>query len=102
MMIKQGWKLFEDAFLKFYEMGKSSTEKSLPTLKEGMTFVVHETNVTDIVKSPKLTADWENKLTLVAKGELSDAVFMGGIDAMIQALIVENKEPKAEYRALFP
>ena len=56
----------------------------------------------DIVKSPKLTADWENKLTLVAKGELSDVVFMGGIDAMIRALIAENKEPKAEYRALFP
>ena len=55
----------------------------------------------DIVKSPKLTADWENKLTLVAKGELSDVVFMGGIDAMIQALIAENKEPKEEYRALF-
>ena len=178
MVTRQGWKLFEDAFYKFYEMGKFNTEKSLPELKEGMTFVVQEINVTehfssppkhytedsllsamersgnedmnddverkglgtpatraevieklvrdgyiqrekknllpteqgkklilvlpDIVKSPKLTADWENRLTLVAKGELSDVVFMGGIDAMIQALVAENKEPKAEYRSLFP
>ena len=56
----------------------------------------------DIVKSPKLTADWENKLTLVAKGELSDIVFMGGIDAMIRSLIEDNKEAKEEYKALFP
>lgn len=179
-VINQGWKKFEEAFLKFYEIGKTDLEKekSLPELKEGMSLVVQETKVTEhfssppkhftedtllsameragnedmnddverkglgtpatradiieklvkdgyirrekkhlfptdqgqklirvlpeIVKSPKLTADWENKLTLIAKGELSDTVFMGGIDTMIKSLIEDNKEAKEEYKALFP
>lgn len=52
MVTKQGWKLFEDAFLKFYEMGKTNAEKSLPELKEGMTFKVQKTNVTEHFSSP--------------------------------------------------
>lgn len=52
MVTRQGWKLFEDAFLKFYEMGKSNVEKSLPELKEGLVLKVQETNVTEHFSSP--------------------------------------------------
>ena len=181
-VLQQGWKCFEDAFLKFYEIGAGKKEsafkeKHLSELKEGMMFTVSNTKVTehfssppkrytedsllsameragnedmtddverkglgtpatradiieklvkdgyitrekkmlfpteqgmklihvlpDVVKSPKLTADWENKLTLVAKGELSESVFMGGIIAMIEDMIAENKEAKEEYKKLF-
>lgn len=41
----------------------------------------------DVVKSPKLTADWENALTLVAKGEYSMQEFMGGIEEMVSDLV---------------
>ena len=40
-----------------------------------------------MVKSPKLTADWENALTLVAKGEYSMQEFMGGIEDMVRDLV---------------
>ena len=181
-VLQQGWKCFEDAFLKFYEIGAGKKEsafkeKNLPELKEGMVLTVSNTKVTehfssppkrytedsllsvmeragneemqedverkglgtpatradiieklvkdgyitrekkmlfpteqgmkliqvlpDMVKSPKLTADWENKLILVAKGELSESVFMDGIIAMIEDMIAENREAKEEYKKLF-
>ena len=182
MVLQHGWKLFENAFLKFYEIARNkkesvSEESSLSKLKEGMVLTVSNTKVTehfssppkrytedsllsameragnedmqenverrglgtpatradvieklvkdgyikrekkqlfpteqgiklirvlpDIVKSPRLTADWENKLTLVAKGELSESVFMSGIIAMIDDMIAENREAKEEYKKLF-
>ena len=181
-VLQQGWKCFEDAFLKFYEIGASKKEsafkeKCLSELKEGMVLTVSNTKVTehfssppkrytedsllsameragneemtedverkglgtpatradiieklvkdgyitrekkmlfpteqgmkliqilpDMVKAPKLTADWENKLTLVAKGKLSESVFMDGIIAMIEDMIAENREAKEEYKKLF-
>ena len=41
----------------------------------------------DVVKSPQLTADWENQLTLVSKGEVNADDFMNGIENMVQDLI---------------
>lgn len=41
------------------------------------------------VKSPQLTADWENSLALVAKGELPMQEFMGGIENMVKELVQE-------------
>lgn len=41
----------------------------------------------DVVKSPKLTADWENELTQVSKGEVSAGQFMAGIKAMVSDLV---------------
>ena len=38
----------------------------------------------DAVKSPQLTADWENNLALVAKGELPIQEFMEGIEGMVK------------------
>ena len=41
----------------------------------------------DAVKSPQLTADWENALALVAKGELSMQEFMSGIENMVKGFV---------------
>lgn len=57
-------KLVRDGFIK----------RLIPT-KEGMELIAV---LPDIVKSPKLTADWENALTLVAKGVASHGGFYGG------------------------
>lgn len=53
----------------------------------------------DNLKSPKLTAEWENKLTEISLGKGSDEEFLKGIDEMITDLVktyshiaVENKE----------
>ena len=41
----------------------------------------------DVLTSPKLTAEWENNLTQIAKGEADPAAFMGGIEAMTRELV---------------
>ena len=41
----------------------------------------------EAVKSPKLTAEWENDLTLIAKGEKKAEVFLAGIEAMVADLV---------------
>ena len=50
------------------------------------------TVVPDVLKSPKLTADWENALNLVAKGELERTEFMNGIETMVSELISRYQE----------
>ena len=177
-VVKDGWKLFEDAFKKHFKTSEEKiTEKKLPKLAEGMIFDVMGTRVTehytsppahftedtllsfmeragsgemkddverkglgtpatradiieklirdgfvqrdrkyliptedgeklllilpDSMKSPKLTADWENALTLVAKGELEEDTFLRGIEAMVNEMIESNSKPKAEYRKFF-
>ena len=46
------------------------------------------------LKSPMLTADWENALVQVANGELSDEDFMAGIEDMVRKLVAENSAPQ--------
>ena len=41
----------------------------------------------DNLTSPKLTAEWENNLTQIAKGEADPAAFMDGIEAMTRELV---------------
>ncbi len=41
----------------------------------------------DVLTSPQLTADWENNLTQIAKGNADPDVFMGGIEAMARELV---------------
>ena len=41
----------------------------------------------DNLTSPKLTAEWENTLTLIAKGNANPEDFMQGIEAMAQELV---------------
>ena len=70
-------KLVQDGFMK-------REKKQLIPTEEGVKLI---TVVPDVLKSPKLTADWENALTLVAKGELERTEFMKGIETMVLELI---------------
>lgn len=53
------------------------------------------------LKSPALTAKWENALTLIAKGETRPDGFMRGIEDMARSLVTENAAPTEEYKSLF-
>lgn len=55
----------------------------------------------DIIKSPQLTADWENALTLVAKGEMKREDFMAGIEELVEELIQTYHEVKEEEKKMF-
>lgn len=55
----------------------------------------------DVVKFPKLTADWENALTLVAKGEYSMQEFMGGIEDMVGDLVHTYHSVSDEQKFIF-
>lgn len=55
----------------------------------------------DALTSPKLTAEWENMLKEVERGELSDSAFMDGITAFTKAIVTENNAPKPEFGGLF-
>ena len=41
----------------------------------------------ELLTSPKLTADWEQRLSEVAKGQASPDDFMDGIEAMAAGLV---------------
>lgn len=45
----------------------------------------------DIVKSAKMTADWENKLALVAQGRYTSQQFMADIEKLIDDIIAAGK-----------
>ena len=70
-------KLVKDGFV------RREKKQMVPT-EDGMKLV---TVLPDVVKSPKLTADWENALSLVAKGELGRQAFMEGIETMVSDLV---------------
>ena len=55
----------------------------------------------DIVKSPKLTAEWENALALVAKGEYSMQEFMSGIEDMVNRLVQTCHSISDEQKSMF-
>ena len=55
----------------------------------------------DAVKSPKLTADWENALALVAKGEYSAGRFMDGIEKMVSDLVKTYHRVREEEKNMF-
>ena len=56
----------------------------IPT-DDGMKLI---TVLPDVVKSPQLTADWENELVLVSRGEESMDDFMAGIRKMVSDLVM--------------
>lgn len=70
-------KLVKDGFV------NREKKQMIPT-EDGIKLI---TVLPDVVKSTKLTADWENALTLVAKGEYSMQDFMGGIEDMVKELV---------------
>ena len=70
-------KLVRDGFV------KREKKQMIPT-EDGAKLI---TILPDVVKLPKLTADWENALTLIAKGEYSMQEFMDGIEDMVNRLV---------------
>ena len=55
----------------------------------------------EVVKSPKLTVDWENVLALIVKGEYSIQEFMGGIEAMVKELVLTYHSVNDEQKSMF-
>jgi DNA topoisomerase-3 len=53
------------------------------------------------LKSPKLTAEWEHRLKETEKGGMSADDFMAGIAGMTKKSVSENREPKPEYIGRF-
>ena len=84
-------KLVKDGFV------KREKKQMIPT-EDGMKLI---TVLPDVVKSPKLTADWENALTLVAKGEYSMQEFMGGIEEMVRDLVQTYHSVSDEQKSMF-
>lgn len=84
-------KLVKDGFV------KREKKQIIPT-EDGMKLI---TVLPDVVKSPKLTADWENALTLVAKGEMEREDFMADIETMISDLIHTYHEVSDEQKKMF-
>ena len=84
-------KLVRDGFV------KREKKQIIPT-EDGMKLI---TVLPDVVKSPKLTADWENALTLVAKGELPMEDFMADIENMVSELIHTYHEISDEQKKMF-
>ena len=55
----------------------------------------------DTLTSPKLTAEWENALTLIAKGASDPDIFMRGIESMAQELVKAYPVLSGENGGLF-
>lgn len=84
-------KLIKDGYV------KREKKQIIPT-EDGIKLI---TVLPDMVKSPKLTADWENALTLVAKGELAMVDFMADIENMVSELIYAYHEVSDEQKKMF-
>ena len=84
-------KLVKDGFV------KREKKQMIPT-EDGVKLI---TILPDVVKSPKLTADWENELTLVSKGEVAAEQFMSGIEAMVTDLVKTYHSVSDEQKAMF-
>ena len=84
-------KLVRDGFV------KREKKQMIPT-EDGVKLI---TILPDVVKSPKLTADWENALILVSKGEYSMQEFMGGIEDMVKGLVQTYHCISDEQKSMF-
>ena len=84
-------KLVKDGFI------RREKKQIIPT-EDGIRLI---TVLPDVVKSPKLTADWENALTLVAKGEYSMQEFMDGIGDMVRGLVQTYHSVSDEQKSMF-
>ena len=84
-------KLVKDGFV------KREKKQVIPT-EDGVKLIAV---LPDVVKSPKLTTDWENALTLIAKGEYSMQEFMGGIEDMVKELVQTYHSVSDEQKSMF-
>ena len=55
----------------------------------------------DVLTSPQLTAEWETKLTAIAKGEADPEGFMAGIEEMTRGLISGYSQISEDAQKLF-
>ncbi len=90
-------KLVRDGFVKREKTGRSSVCRLIPT-KDGVKLI---TVLPDVVKSPNLTAEWENALTLVAKGEYPMQAFMDGIADLVSNLVQTYHCVSEEQKSMF-
>ena len=72
--------------------------KSLIPTKAGINLV---TVLPELLTSPKLTADWEQRLNEVAKGQASPEDFMDGIEAMAAELVRKYSHISEDGQKLF-
>lgn len=77
--------------------GDKKTKHLLPTHK-GVSLI---TILPEAIQSPQLTAEWEEKLKLIERGELSAETFMQGITDMTDTL-VKTYEVIKDGNVLFP
>ena len=75
----------------------SILEKLLPT-KDGHNLVCV---LPEVLTSPQLTAEWETKLTAIAKGEADPDGFMVGIEEMTRSLISRYSQISEDAQKLF-
>ena len=90
-------KLVKANFVKRDKAAGRAAGKLVPT-GEGMGL---DGVLPDLVKSAKLTADWENALALVAKGELAAGDFMAGIEGMVSELVNASQGAGQEQKRMF-
>ena len=72
--------------------------KNLIPTKAGVNLV---TVLPELLTSPKLTADWEQRLNEVAKGQMSPEDFMNGIEAMAAELVRKYSHISEDGQKLF-
>ncbi|MDE6949495.1 MAG: DNA topoisomerase 3 [Lachnospiraceae bacterium] len=92
-------KLVKDGYLKREKAakGEKAACRLIPT-EDGLRLI---RVIPDMIKSPKLTAEWENALTLVSKGEIPMEHFMANITDMITELVRTHQEADAEKVKMF-
>ena len=73
-------------------------KKQLLPTKKGVDLI---SVLPDEVKSPKMTAEWENALTLIAKGGLNPDDFMQGIEKLAALLVRNYNAPLPDKADLF-
>lgn len=73
-------------------------EKQMLPTEDGIKLI---TVLPEVVKSPKLTAEWENRLAQIAKGQQSAEVFMAEIEQLVTELVETYHEVKESHKELF-
>lgn len=56
----------------------------------------------ETLKSPKMTAEWENTLMQIERGEVTDTTFLDGIEQMVKKLVNTHTSLSDEERHRFP
>ena len=94
-LIVKGGDLFVDASTWI------AVKSGIPKFIIGATIVSLATTLPELLTSPKLTADWEQRLNEVAKGQVSPEDFMDGIEAMAAELVRKYSHISEDGQKLF-